>query len=261
MAYLSVEITPPLPGLPYADLSPAAFLKSSPVKRKIKQRLGCTMTDEDQRLLKYDLPPTDEDGTIVDFSNRQKTLLGPQREKLQVVLPPAFLGGMRRDLGALKQQVARQELENSTLRRQLDNSTNEQYILFRANIVVDLVKVVLAGKPKMSKKWQIGDHEGNEGHDTTRLLRAADSITQADLARVNLPAKYLPMIKKLREWWDGRNSAAHESEGPLARLLYSNPEYYEQFGSFYDPLYQVCYGKTLEEAANEPLEIDKGMGF
>ena len=76
----------------------------------------------------------------------------------------------------------------------MSDLADQRYILFRANIAADLVKVVLAGKQKPS--WGRGtDIDGQIGsHQTTQLVLAAAFINNADLERLGLPPKYLQMI-------------------------------------------------------------------
>ncbi|KAI9825049.1 MAG: hypothetical protein M1826_007127 [Phylliscum demangeonii] len=207
------------------------------------------MTDEDQSKLQHDIPAPAKDHMIMGLFQRQRALLRAARKVFLLLKPPAFLGEMKRELDAstddaeMERQavhIEQLQLEIMILQCPVSDLAERRFDLFRAQIIFDLIEAVLAKKqtPLLKKS-------------TLDVAQAASSINEADLEDMDLrPAtKYLNLIECYQKLVNIRNQAAHEPVVVFARLLRFENWASQEALELYGPLYEVCYGKSLDDVA------------
>ncbi|KAI9851013.1 MAG: hypothetical protein M1838_004624 [Thelocarpon superellum] len=110
------------------------------------------------------------------------------------------------------------------------------------------------GKDKAMDKAKIKaktTDDNNIEHDNVRLVRFASTLTAKDLAKYNIPAKYLKCLKGLDNHRSARNDGGHETQEPLAALLVSDAFINTPEFNFWSPLLEIVHGQTTEELAEE----------
>ncbi|KAI9789708.1 MAG: hypothetical protein M1816_005883 [Peltula sp. TS41687] len=262
-------------------MTPFEFLLSSPVEKTVKRKLGYALSNEDKQNLRYDLAPYPTDMTVLDMHDRQSQLNGPERKKMRVLLEPYFLSRMIDKLTTLEaklekltdtgerleHQIQQLEHRNQQLEHQIQqmNARNRhdnqhRYYMFRANVLCDLVKMILKYK-STQKKPNSRNEPGLEAHDTNRLVTLAKSIQVEDVVTLGLSTQYFDLIKKTSEYVRQRNEAAHETANAFAQFLKDNIDYEQKYGPFWARLYPILYGKSLDDAAAAMELEDDGSPF
>lgn len=120
-----------------------------------------------------------------------------------------------------------------------------------------MANILVEGIKKFAKmRGDTFPEGGNDPtHSTNRYQQYASKMPvdkEAEEAWINnthLDKTYLTMLKKVGQYQDKRNEAAHETEKEFAQLLLS-PRYKDKGPHMrFGPTFNWVYGKTVDEAA------------
>ncbi|KAI9758983.1 MAG: hypothetical protein M1840_003616 [Geoglossum simile] len=251
MIRLQVQLTLPSKNSLRSKMPPSTFLLQSKTIDTMKQKAQLlSITQYQAKQICLDSAALSTDTTIEIYRDRMEQIL-PHRRNLQVVVPfnDAWFGmwesftALRLEVEVLKDEqrksAARQlELENKQLK-----SAARQLELFAGNALVDLGRLVLKKTPQSTS------------HSTNRLVQLSQTITSEQLCEMEIPTKYLRILRQLPKVIERRNSAAHDTSAEFARLLLS--ERFRDTPAFilWRDVFPLVYERDIEEMAPDEGEM------
>ncbi|KAL2008623.1 hypothetical protein VTN00DRAFT_6817 [Thermoascus crustaceus] len=158
-------------------------------------------------------------------------------------------GHLERKMEKLHTSTLSLRRELLTLQMHILSFRHEQLVTWQADILTRLIEVMYERQGRKLPWGAVGDDKRREDVSKVYVAAARRIDRRALWAKLGLTTKYHQALGKYAEVVDFRSSDPTRTETTFAQWLVSEKENSPRMYDFWERLYPICYGRSVDESA------------
>ncbi|KAI9851057.1 MAG: hypothetical protein M1838_004583 [Thelocarpon superellum] len=126
-----------------------------------------------------------------------------------------------------------------------------QFDVYASNLALDFARKMDELMSKRSPGKAKAQVEEEKTHDNASLVRFVAQLTANDLAKFDVPSKFLKCLAKLEKHREDRNTGVRETKKPFAAMLHAGTFDRRHDLHFWRQLFEFVYDEPVEKLAED----------